>query len=296
MAFLSQVVKGKIKRPYNIIVYGPEFAGKTVFASKAPSPIFIASERGTDTYDVERMHPQSFADVLGMIEELRTQKHEYKTLVIDSLDWVEPMIWKEVCRKNNWETIESPGYGKGYNSALPEWVKLKDALMAVRDEREMHIILIAHSKIKTFMDPTSNVGYDRYILKMHEAASSMLREAVDEVLFANFEVFTKGKQGQKGMAVGDGDRVMYTERRPAFDAKNRHSLPFQMKLSWADFATEANKINESPEKLRTMIEGLLANVTDDELKQRVAKATIDAKDDMEKLNKILDKLRTKVGG
>ena len=83
----------------------------------------------------------------------------------------------------------------------------------------MNIVLIAHSSVKAFNDPFTNSSYDRYQIKLHEKSAAYLREAVDCVLFANYKVATEGKEGQKHKAFGDGSRLIYTERRPAFDAK-----------------------------------------------------------------------------
>jgi energy-coupling factor transporter ATP-binding protein EcfA2 len=297
MGFLEQVTSGKVKKPYSLMIFGPDGCGKSTFAAKAPAAIFLGSEDGTNQLDVKRLpKPNSFGDALAMIEELRKEKHGYETLVVDSLDWIEPMLWKDVCKKNDWQTIDSPGYGRGYATALAEWERMKNSLYNLREEKNMNLVLIAHSKIKTFMDPASNIGYDRYVLKLHDGPSAMFREMVDAVLFANFEVFTKGKQGQKGTAVGDGERVMFTERRPAFDAKNRYGLPFQMKLSWDEFVKAAEKNNDSPERLKDSILGLLKNVVDQELKEKVTKAVENANADVGKLGKILGKLQITVGG
>ena len=38
-------------------------------------------------------------------------------------------------------------------------------------------------------------------------------------------------------ALGSGERVLYTEERPAFLAKNRYSLPDVLPLDWQAFAT-----------------------------------------------------------
>jgi hypothetical protein len=34
---------------------------------------------------------------------------------------------------------------------------------------------------------------------------------------------------------GEGERVMYTEERPTWIAKNRYGLPAEMPLSWSAF-------------------------------------------------------------
>jgi len=56
------------------------------------------------------------------------------------------------------------------------------------------------------------------------------------VLFANFKVNTTktdaGFNKKVTRGVGSGQRVIYTEERAAFLAKNRHRLPPELPLDW----------------------------------------------------------------
>jgi hypothetical protein len=63
---------------------------------------------------------------------------------------------------------------------------------------------------------------------------TLVREAADAVLFARFETELVKTNG-KTRAYGEGNRIMYTESRPGWDAKNRFNLPFCMPLDWKTF-------------------------------------------------------------
>ena len=63
---------------------------------------------------------------------------------------------------------------------------------------------------------------------------SLVREAADAVLFARFETELVKTNG-KTRAYGEGNRIMYTESRPGWDAKNRFNLPFVLPLDWKVF-------------------------------------------------------------
>jgi hypothetical protein len=78
-------------------------------------------------------------------------------------------------------------------------------------------------------------AYDRYQLKINDKAAALVREAADAMLFARFETELVKANGSKAKVRGEGMRVMYTESRPAFDAKNRFGLPFCMPLDWKTF-------------------------------------------------------------
>lgn len=266
---LSQVTKGKVKKPHIILLYGTDGVGKTSWAAQAPSPIFLGSEDGSNNLDVARFPaPKSWKDIEVAVGELLTAKHDYQTLVLDSADWIEPLLHQEICTRHNAKSIElaAGGYGKGYVEAVTEWQKLVKSLVRLRDEKKMNIIIIAHSEVVKFADPYTQTEYDRYQLKLYKKSSALLREFVDCVFFANFEIFAK-KDGQKHLHFGDGARVIYTERRPGFDAKNRLGLPFQIPLSWDDFANAIAP--DSPDTLLSSINGMIAEIVDPALKATV---------------------------
>ena len=170
---------------------------------------------------------------------LYNEPHEFGTVVIDSVDWLEPLIWKRVCDDNKWGSIEEPGYGKGYVAALDLWREYLDGLNALRNERGMTVIQIAHTDIKRFDSPVHE-PYDRYVIKLHARAAALLQEHSDIVLFANYRVSTVksdvGFNKKVTRALGSGERVLYTEERPAFLAKNRYGLPDVLPLDWPAFA------------------------------------------------------------
>jgi len=165
---------------------------------------------------------------------LQLEKHDFDSVVLDSLDWVEPLIWKSVCDEGKVETIEqyAGGYGKGYVRTLDLWRTLLKELSVLNEH--MHVLLIGHAQIKSFQDPELPTAYDRYQLKINDKAAALVREAADAVLFARFETELVKTNG-KTRAYGEGNRIMYTESRPGWDAKNRFNLPFVLPLDWKVF-------------------------------------------------------------
>ena len=236
MSILSTISRGK--RPHHIfaLIYGVDGVGKTCFASHAPKPIFIGAEKGTEQLDVARFpQTESIGELMAQVRALQTEKHEFDSVVLDSLDWVEPLIWKAVCDEGKVETIEqyAGGYGKGYVRALDLWRTLLREL-SVLNER-MHVLLIGHAQIKSFQDPELPSAYDRYQLKINDKAAALVREAADAVLFARFETELVRASGAKAKVREEGKRILYIESRPGFDAKNRFDLPFVMPLDWKTF-------------------------------------------------------------
>lgn len=252
---LKDVVKGKIQKPIRCLLYGPEGIGKSTFGAGAPNAIFLGAEEGTSQLDVERFpRPESFAEVMDALRALTTEQHEYKTLVVDTLDWLEPLIWDFICKRDGEQNIESYGYGKGYTAALDQWRIFIAGLERVWG-KGMHVVLLAHAWIKSFKNPTGD-DFDRYELKLNNKASGLAKEWCDAVLFAQYETYAKKDERTKRIrGVDTGARLIFTERRAAWDAKNRYSLPEQLPLGWSDFfaAVQAGQTAD-PASLRAEIE------------------------------------------
>lgn len=288
---LSQVVKGKIDRPPLIVLYGTDGVGKSTFAANAPKPIFIGAENGTDQLDVARMpRVSTWQDILESVDELGTQKHEYKTLVLDSADWAEPMLWKELCRRHGKKDIEAFGYSKGYNVALDDWAVLLSKLERARDASGMGVIVLAHSIVRTFKNPFADGDFDRYEMSLHPKAAGKWRQWADCVFFATYEQFAR-EVGGRAKGVTTGARVVHTERGAAFDAKNRFNLPEVLPLDYAAFAAAVEDQRPAdPKELKAKIDLMIPEVKDPATLERVQAAVTAAGTDATMLKAVVNRL------
>lgn len=291
---LANVTRGKQEKPLRAILYGVEGVGKSTFASQAPSPIFLCSEDGTSQLDIARFpSPRSWAEVLEAIRVLTHEEHDFKTLVIDTLDWLEPLCWHHVCQLAGKQSIEEFGYGKGYLLALEQWRQLLGRLDVLVRTRRMHVVLLAHAAIRRVDDPQTG-PFDRYRMKLHDKTSDVLREWVDAVLFARHEVVTFERNG-KTRGRSSGARVLHTTWTAAYDAKNRFDLPETLPLAWDELeaAVQAHAPAD-PAKLTAEIQELLAQLPEEE-QTKGAKALREwAGNSPARLAQLLDKVRGKV--
>ena len=228
---LSNLVRAKSDKPPRIVIYGVPGIGKTSLAAEFPDPIFIQTEEGAGNLELTTFADgplTSAAEVDEAIELLLTGDHKFRTVVLDSLDWFEPMLWAAVCKRNKWTTIEDAGYGKGYVELDADWRYFLGRINALRDQRGMTVIMLAHEEIKSFSDPERD-SYDRYRLRLHKRAAEMVVEHADVVGFMNYvTTIRKEKAGynkETAKASGAGLRTLYLTERPAFTAKNRFDMP-----------------------------------------------------------------------
>lgn len=233
LASISKTTRNAL--PPRVVVHGAQKIGKSTFAARAFNPIFLPLEDGLSGIETNSFPLlTTYAEVDQALDTLLKEDHDFGTAVIDSTDWLEPLIWKHVCEKNGWASIESPGYGKGYIEANTTWRAFLDKCNRLRTERGMAVILIAHSAVKRFEAPDSE-AYDRYELKMQKGALGLIVEWADIIGYAQEEVRIKKEQhGQNVRSRGEstGHRILNLNAKPSFIAGNRYGLPDVLPLDW----------------------------------------------------------------
>ncbi len=232
LASISRTVRAT--QPPRIVIHGVQGVGKSTFASTAYHPIFLPFEDGLTGLEVEAFPLlTTYEQALEALETLVTGDHDFGTVVLDSLDWLEPLIWARVAASAGKTSIEEIPYGKGYFEAAAYWRQVLERLNALR-ARGMATILIAHTEVKRFDAPDTD-AYDRYQIKLHRSAAALVTEWADIVGFAQLE--TVLKKETKGMAtrqrgITTGRHIMRVVESPAYLAKNRYNMPDPIPLDW----------------------------------------------------------------
>jgi hypothetical protein len=259
MAISLSSLKKNVRKPPRILVYGPEKMGKTTFAVCKHSPqepdghpgavrpgvVVIQTEDGLGDLDAMAFPlATSYEDVEEAMGALYQDDHQFTDLVVDSLDWLEPLIWDYTCRENGWKGIEDVGYGKGYVAADATWRRFFAGINALRDDRGMTVILVAHQQIVRVEDPESP-AYDMATIKLHKRATGIVGEYTDVILKASMKTFlstdpnakadAKKKGDARQLAVTTGQRVLTCQPRPGALAGNRYHLPAELPLDWSAF-------------------------------------------------------------
>lgn len=218
---------GKRAVPPRICIYGGHGIGKSTLASQFPAPIFISTEDGLDSLDVTSFpRAQKLSDVVDSIKTLIKEEHQFKTVVVDSVDWlIEPLIVANVEANNEAKDL---AYGKGQMMVAEEFREILQGLDALRLKRGMNVVLIAHAAVVKFEDPRTE-PYDRYTPKLPNRCNALLQEWADVLAFAAFKVIIKkddaGFNNKKNRGTTNGDRLLHFIETPAYAAKNRYNCP-----------------------------------------------------------------------
>lgn len=244
-----QITKGKRARAQKVVIYGPEGIGKSTFAAQFPEPLFIDTEGSTDNMDVSRLDkPSSYTMLKNEIAWVKANPTVCKTLVIDTIDWAESLVIADVCAQHGKKGIEDFGWGNGYTYTKEEMGRLLNQLGELVD-LGINVVLTAHAQMRKFEQPDEMGSYDRWELKLGKKTSSqtapLVKEWADMVLFANYKTVVMTADNGKKKATG-GQRVLYTQHHPAWDAKNRHGLPEEMPFDYAGIAHIFNQAQPQP--------------------------------------------------
>ncbi len=238
--------------PTRLVVCGTEGVGKTSFAAYAPKPVFIMTrgETGLITLMNHGLIPETshfppvmaWADLLNVVQALKDEPHDHKTLVIDSVSGAEKMCDINITAKDfqNSDTAFL-AYGNGPDASATEWERFLNLLDALRIERQMGIICLGHAEATTFRNPGGQ-DYKRFTLNSRPKVRSATLQWSDTFLFMNFEDDLDTK-GMTAKAKGSTIRLIYTDRTAKSDGKNRVNLPPIIPMgkdgeeTWKNFVT-----------------------------------------------------------
>ena len=224
-----KVISGKIDKAVKVVLYAPEGFGKSTFASHFPKPIFIDTEGGTNQIECDRTEkPETFTAVMNDIADAIDS--DYKTIVLDTIDWAERLSIEDICHRNQVSSIESFGYGKGYTFNQDNIGKMLNRLQDAV-EKGKHVVILAHCMTRKQERP-NDPAFDRYELKLTKQTAPLVKEWADVLLFANYKYIIYEDKGSTKKKVSGGKRVMYASHNPCWDAKNRFGLPDEMEFDY----------------------------------------------------------------
>lgn len=281
------------------VIAGNNGVGKTTWASSFPKTVIADLESGSHHIEnVSRIGKEQLKDLVAfrlLIKELIETSHNFQTFVVDSVEALEGLISDFVCAEGKVSSLEDygGGYGKGHSRTREIMREIMMDIQSLRDIKSITTILVAHTQVKTISDPATNQSYDRVIMRCNDKMAAIIKDLSNNVFYATYKVFMNKENG-KMKAYGDGQRVMYTQWRPGFDAKNRLELPLEIPLSYDAFVAEINK--DKSINVKEVLEAIseISKTVDDSMKKVVAEQVEKFKNNPTKLNEVKNRLMTYV--
>lgn len=217
------------------LVYGPSKIGKSSMCSNAPHALFLATEPGLNALEVFQVNITNWEEMLQACQEIAEGKHEFKTIVLDTVDNAYRMCSEHVCKKFKVEHESDLGFGKGYALINNEFQRVLNKLAFL----PYGLILISHSHDKDIETRTGT--HTRIVPTLPEKVRKIVTGLVDMILFCDLEM----KTGEDGKPVWT--RVMRTKPSPNYDAGDRTGkLPEVLPLEFSAFEKALNAATAQP--------------------------------------------------
>lgn len=258
-----KISRGVKAKPRNVLLYGEHGTGKTTLAASFPSALIVDVEGGSDDIDVARTERvKSFDDFIVVMSDLASVQHEFKTVVIDSTDWLEKLVQRHVAQKAGKESIEDFGYGKGYTVSAEEFEKSVVNCLRALNARGIATVQICHAKAVKH-NPPDGTSYDRWEPDLHDKVWGPLVEFSDEVLFLKKKTFTKkedlGFNKERNIVIGTEDRILVCCDTGAVVAKNRLQMPNEIPATFNNYASYVMAARAKSSTSDTNITGIVVN-------------------------------------
>lgn len=242
-------MEGVAQEPPRVLIYGPEKIGKTTFGASAPKPIFVRTEDGAEHIGPARLPlAKSYEQVIDQVSQIALRKHDRETIVIDSLDWLEKLIFAKVCKESGVKSIElaAGGYGKGFTRAGELMFDLlTEHLDPLRTVRGMAVILLAHDKTEKAEEP-GLPSYDRSTPRLDKRSLPYVKDWADAIGYACRRIRIEGDEASRGNrniahAIGSERQLIVSGLKPSCISGNRYGITEDLPLSWDAFAKAAFK-------------------------------------------------------
>ena len=144
-----------VTKRLKLFMFGPAGVGKTTAAIQFPNSYIIDGERGTENYD--KLITQSGSvvfpttdinEVVQEVKSLLTEKHDFRTLVIDPIT----PVYNDLLDKCEMQV--GADFGRHYGAANKTMKRLANLIMNL----DMNVIITAHAKTE-YGQNLAKIGY-----------------------------------------------------------------------------------------------------------------------------------------
>jgi GTPase SAR1 family protein len=167
---------------YSWLFYGNVGVGKTTLANQFPSPVFIATEQGTTAMHAASIPIGNWQDMKLVLDALKTEKHGYKTVILDTVDVAYALCSTYVCEANGWTDVADGDWGRGWRAVDREWTNMLAKLRTL----PVCTVFIGHEKSEEIVERIGSkdmaTGRQKITSALPKSARGTLHAAMDFIL------------------------------------------------------------------------------------------------------------------
>lgn len=163
-----------------ILIYGRPKIGKTTFCSQFDKALFLATEpiKLKEVYKVNINSWRLFLETCG---EISQGKHDFKNIVIDTVDNLIILCQQYICEENNVDHISELPHGKGWSMVTTELTRPLIKLGAL----PYGIVLVSHCEQEEVETKTKK--YNRFTIDIGGKNKNVVLNMANIILFMDSE-------------------------------------------------------------------------------------------------------------
>lgn len=166
----------------NVAIVSAPKVGKTTLASKLGEGVyFAATEKGHDFVSIMKSDIHVWSDFTSLVKDLAAEKHNYKHLVIDTMDNLYQMVSDYVCEINKVKSISDIPYGGGYTAAKKMLVKELTYINTIG----LGITFITHEKMVEVKK--DSITWTAMRTSLSQSIEETILGMCDLILFCHFD-------------------------------------------------------------------------------------------------------------
>lgn len=278
MALRAKKAESVTKR-LKLFMFGPAGVGKTTAAIQFPRSYIVDAEKGSENYDKlinasgsVVFHTNDMHEVVAEVKSLLTEKHDYRTLVIDPVT----TLYNDLLEKS--ELKVGSEFGRHYGEANKIMKRLANLIMAL----DMNVVITAHAKVE-YGDKLQKLGYTFDGWKQLDYLFDLVIQ-LDRRAKKRFGVVRKTRI--ETFPDGDSFEWSYDAIKERYDGATLEREAQAITLASVDQVAQ----------VRDLL--LTVRVDDDWAAKCLSKAGVEDWADMpaEKIQKCIDQLTAKIGG
>lgn len=215
-----------------ILLYGPPKIGKSTLASQFDNPLFLATEAGLNNLEVYQVPIPTWDTFLNACKEIATGKHNFRTIIIDTIDNLFRACSEAVRKKNNIQHESDLEWGKGWQLVKDEFVRALTKLSLL----SYGLVMISHADNIEIKTRTAKIN--KTIPTLPKSAREIVLGMSDIILLIESVVTDSGEQ-----------RIIRTKPSENWEAGDRTGrlpavLPLDFKAFYNAFYGIQNKNKE----------------------------------------------------